>query len=234
MVKGFGNMMKQMQKLQQEMERIQEELANKTVEGTTGGGMVKVIANGKQEILAADKYGAVKVFSPDGAPLAGSYSELGDVEFAVGDPNGDGKLDLVNGSSTGALRCTEALGAEEWRFDNFGYAACDVEIATLAGAERVVIASETGYVYALDGQGKVVNQLFIGPAVRRLAFWPADVPEKQIVAAGCDGGDVYLLTPDLRPISRAALGAGVTAMTAMNEAFVVGLADGRVALVSSR
>jgi DNA-binding YbaB/EbfC family protein len=51
MVKGIGNMMKQIQKMQQEMEKIQEELANKTVEGTAGGGMVKVIANGKQEIL---------------------------------------------------------------------------------------------------------------------------------------------------------------------------------------
>jgi DNA-binding YbaB/EbfC family protein len=51
MAKGFGNIMKQMQKMQQEMEKIQEELANKTVEGTAGGGMVKVVANGKQEIL---------------------------------------------------------------------------------------------------------------------------------------------------------------------------------------
>jgi nucleoid-associated protein EbfC len=51
MVKGMGNMMKQIQKMQQEMEKIQEELANKTVEGTAGGGMVKVTANGKQEIL---------------------------------------------------------------------------------------------------------------------------------------------------------------------------------------
>ena len=51
MVKGIGNMMKQIQKMQQEMEKIQEELANKTVEGSAGGGMVKVTANGKQEIL---------------------------------------------------------------------------------------------------------------------------------------------------------------------------------------
>jgi hypothetical protein len=51
MVKGFGNIMKQMEKMQAKMEEIQKELENKRVEGTAGGGMVKVVANGKQEIL---------------------------------------------------------------------------------------------------------------------------------------------------------------------------------------
>ena len=51
MVKGFGNIMKEMQKIQAKMEEIQKELENKRVEGTAGGGMVKVVANGKQEIL---------------------------------------------------------------------------------------------------------------------------------------------------------------------------------------
>jgi len=51
MSKGMGNMMKQAQKLQKQMLEIQEEMAKKTVEGTAGGGMVKVIANGQQEIL---------------------------------------------------------------------------------------------------------------------------------------------------------------------------------------
>jgi DNA-binding YbaB/EbfC family protein len=50
--KGFGNMMKQAQKLQSEMKRIQDELAEKTVEATAGGGMVTVVANGKQEIVS--------------------------------------------------------------------------------------------------------------------------------------------------------------------------------------
>jgi len=50
-VKGFGNIMKEMQKIQAKMEEIQKELENKRVEGTAGGGMVKVVANGKQEIL---------------------------------------------------------------------------------------------------------------------------------------------------------------------------------------
>jgi DNA-binding YbaB/EbfC family protein len=50
--KGLGNFMKQAQKLQDEMKRIQDELAEKTVEATAGGGMVTVVANGKQEIVS--------------------------------------------------------------------------------------------------------------------------------------------------------------------------------------
>ena len=51
MAKGFGDMMKQAQKLQKHMLEVQEEMAKKTVEGSAGGGMVKVTANGRQEIL---------------------------------------------------------------------------------------------------------------------------------------------------------------------------------------
>ena len=51
---GGGNqaaMMKQVQKMQQEMLRMQEELENKTYSATTGGGMVKASVNGKHEVL---------------------------------------------------------------------------------------------------------------------------------------------------------------------------------------
>jgi len=51
-MKGMGNMMKQAQKLQAKMLRMQEELAEKTIESTAGGGMVKVVANGKQQIVS--------------------------------------------------------------------------------------------------------------------------------------------------------------------------------------
>ena len=43
-------MMKQAQKLQKKMLKAQAELATKTVEASSGGGMVKVIANGSQKI----------------------------------------------------------------------------------------------------------------------------------------------------------------------------------------
>ena len=51
-MKGMGNMMKQAQQLQAKMMKLQEELAEKTVESSSGGGMVKVTANGRQQILS--------------------------------------------------------------------------------------------------------------------------------------------------------------------------------------
>src|SRR3989441_3972111 len=51
-VKGFGNIMKEAQRLQQQMAAMQEEIGKKRVEATAGGGMVTVEANGKQEIVA--------------------------------------------------------------------------------------------------------------------------------------------------------------------------------------
>jgi len=47
---GMGNLMSQMQKLQEEMEKTQEALGDEEVTGTSGGGMVTVVATGDQQI----------------------------------------------------------------------------------------------------------------------------------------------------------------------------------------
>ncbi|NLF80034.1 MAG: YbaB/EbfC family nucleoid-associated protein [Clostridia bacterium] len=51
---GFNmqKLMKQAQKMQQDMAKVQEELQNTEVEGSSGGGMVRVVANGSGEILS--------------------------------------------------------------------------------------------------------------------------------------------------------------------------------------
>ncbi len=49
---GLGNMMKQVQQMQAKMAEMQEELANMEVEGSAGGGMVKVVTNGKHELVS--------------------------------------------------------------------------------------------------------------------------------------------------------------------------------------
>jgi len=53
-MKGMANMMKQAQKLQSKMLKMQDELAEQSVEGSAGGGMVKVVATGKQQIKSIE------------------------------------------------------------------------------------------------------------------------------------------------------------------------------------
>jgi DNA-binding YbaB/EbfC family protein len=47
---NIGNLMKQAQKMQKDMEKLQQELQDKTVEATAGGGAVTVVVTGKKEI----------------------------------------------------------------------------------------------------------------------------------------------------------------------------------------
>lgn len=49
---GMGNIMKQAEQMQKKMAKMQDELAERTVEGSAGGGMVTVIASGKQDIIS--------------------------------------------------------------------------------------------------------------------------------------------------------------------------------------
>jgi DNA-binding YbaB/EbfC family protein len=48
---NMNNMLKQAQKMQKEMEKMQEEMSEKEIEVTSGGGAVKIIVNGKKEII---------------------------------------------------------------------------------------------------------------------------------------------------------------------------------------
>lgn len=55
MAKGkgpMGNLVKQAQRMQAQIVKLQEEMADKTVEAGAGGGMVTVVANGRQEIVS--------------------------------------------------------------------------------------------------------------------------------------------------------------------------------------
>jgi hypothetical protein len=84
--------MKQAQKIQSEMARVQEELSRKTVEASSGGGMVTVVANGKQEIIS------VKI-EPE-------VVTSGDIEMIQ---------DLVLAAVNEALKKSQEMVAEEMR-----------------------------------------------------------------------------------------------------------------------
>ena len=51
MAKGMSGMMKRMQRMQKKMMQLQEEIAERRVEGTAGGGMVTAVVDGKLNIV---------------------------------------------------------------------------------------------------------------------------------------------------------------------------------------
>ena len=52
MAHDMGKLMKQAQKMQAKMMRMQKELEEKTVEAASGGGMVTAVVNGKHELIS--------------------------------------------------------------------------------------------------------------------------------------------------------------------------------------
>ncbi|KZE72086.1 nucleoid-associated protein [Paenibacillus elgii] len=49
---NMNQMMKQVKKMQEQMLKAQEDLANRTIEGTSGGGVVSVTVNGQKKVTA--------------------------------------------------------------------------------------------------------------------------------------------------------------------------------------
>ncbi|AZZ95522.1 YbaB/EbfC family nucleoid-associated protein [Hahella sp. KA22] len=47
---NMGDLMKQAQKIQEEMQKAQEELANAEVSGESGGGLIKIVMNGRHDV----------------------------------------------------------------------------------------------------------------------------------------------------------------------------------------
>jgi len=84
------NPMQQIKSFQDKMAKIQEELGTKTVESSAGGGMVTVIANGRQEVLSLK------------------------IDRQVVDPNDVEMLqDLIVAAVNDALRRSQELAASE-------------------------------------------------------------------------------------------------------------------------
>lgn len=66
-MRNMNQMMKQVKKMQQEMAKAQQELENKEVIGTAGGGVVKVTMNGHKQLRGIEI--APEVIDPDDAEM---------------------------------------------------------------------------------------------------------------------------------------------------------------------
>lgn len=89
---GMGNMqqlMQQARQMQEKMEKIQSELAGKTVEGSAGGGVVKAVVSGKQELISL-------VISPEA--LEGADAEM--------------LSEMVKGAVSEALKKSQELSSQ--------------------------------------------------------------------------------------------------------------------------
>jgi outer membrane protein assembly factor BamB len=184
--------------------------------------------DGKPEIVIADKYGSVFVLRPDGSKLLSSNTSIGDVTFGLGDLDGDGRLEIVHGSSTGDLIAMNLKHRTLWRFDNYGYPVERICCVDLNGDGRpeILIASGTGYVYCLDARGTLLWQRRLGLAVHDVAV--AD----GVIVAGTEEGEVHALDGTGKLLWSQSLGASVTRLAALpldgRAAFIAGLADGRL------
>jgi len=52
MSKNFGQLLSQAKKMQEKLQKMQEEMGDKTVEAQSGGGMVNCVVNGKQDLIS--------------------------------------------------------------------------------------------------------------------------------------------------------------------------------------
>ncbi|MBC7106303.1 MAG: YbaB/EbfC family nucleoid-associated protein [Firmicutes bacterium] len=92
-MKGYpGKMLRQVQKVQAEMAKLQEELGRRTVEATAGGGAVRVVANGQQMLVAVE--------------IRPEVLEAGDLEMLQ---------DLVLAAANEALRKSQEMVASEMK-----------------------------------------------------------------------------------------------------------------------
>jgi len=128
--------------------------------------------DGCTSILAADHYGSVHNISSEGEYAGRIYSELGDVVFDIGDINGDGKLEVMNGSSTGTLVASDPSYNHLWEFNTHGYNIRQVLCMDLDndGRSESLVGSDTGYVYALDAKGRIIWQTQHNSAVTNMAM----------------------------------------------------------------
>lgn len=192
-------------------------------ESTTAGGL-------PDTLFVGSKYGSVTGINGEGKVVFRSYTSIGDVFFAVGDLNGDGRGEVINASSTGDMTAnTFPEGTLLWRFDNFGYPVNRVKMADLNadGRQEVLVASGTGYLYVLDGEGKMLWQDRIGFGVNDVLAIERD--GHRLIAYADEAGLIRLADGSGKLVRQWRTDAPPRLLVTQGSTLVAALGDGRVA-----
>ncbi len=199
---------------------------NRQEHGTLEFDVRDLDGDGRLEISAANRYGAVKIFDADGRAVGRTYSELGDVQMAVGDLDADGVYEVANGSSTGAFSCDVWSGGNRFTFPNYGFAFTEVLMGDLLAdrpGDELLAASETGYVYVLGAEGEVLAQRDFGDAVNDIVLLPRE--GAPLIGVACDNGRVYLMDAQMELPGALDAGARPLLVQALGERLVAATAD---------
>lgn len=98
---NMQNLMKQAQKMQEQLLAAQEELASKTFEGSAGGGMVKATVTGSQELVSVEI--SPEVIDPEDPEMLGDLvvaavnAAMSQVADAAGDQMGGFDMGALGG-----------------------------------------------------------------------------------------------------------------------------------------
>jgi outer membrane protein assembly factor BamB len=131
-----------------------------------------VNGDGKLEVFCTNHYGSLCCADHLGNRVWSYYTSIGDMQAGLGDLDSDGRIEAVYGSSTGMVRCLtfepvvpfQQATESQWVFGNYGYATRRIQLADVNGdgKDEAIVAMGTGYVYALDIDGRVLWQTAVG------------------------------------------------------------------------
>jgi hypothetical protein len=209
---------------------------------------------GEKLIVAADKYGYCEAVDGSGREVYRGRSSIGNAAYVVLPARNGREAMVVTGSSGGDLMATGssgwwgAAGGVDmsqttlkphrdvlWRFDNYGYAITRLKSCEplAAGGAEVLLASASGYFYALDRDGRLVWKDRTGRGVNDVTV--LRMPSGARAVAYCDEAGLIRLADrsgnriaDFHAPSPPRLLATVARGTF--DLLAVALADGRVLL----
>jgi len=156
--------------------------------------------DGKGEIAMGDKLGIIwlQAEGEDGkwsrVTNTRKYNTGSDITaVAIGDVDGDGKLETASASKNFVLYLFDAQREPVWQL-NLGDVCLDIDIADVTGDGKaeVICGCEDGTIKVVSGEGKIIAWYQAGGVVRHVRACELDgKPETKEIVATCDDGNVY-------------------------------------------